>query len=276
MLPEIIYLSRNGQMLGSFHRDAIKTGLENRTYFPDDLAWYEGASGWAPLHTLEGLGTPLPAPPAATSSQPEPPIPPAIPPATAPPIPRQTPAPPTAPSITPPIPPRSSNRGCACLLLSLLLLLLLLGGGVIAAYKFGLWEKLTRQVKTPDSHPNSTKRESSNDSARSVREPTPSPGDLQATNFYPWAKRDPEAARGAFNDQFVNMFGVVDTAGVNAFGQPFVLLKAGGADYLTCLFPVTAKSAVTSLREGQSVRLRGQCTGIGSSSFCLQKCTLVQ
>ena len=63
MLPEIIYISRNGQMLGSFHRDAINTGLANHTYSPDDLAWYEGASGWAPLKTLEGFVTPpTPAP----------------------------------------------------------------------------------------------------------------------------------------------------------------------------------------------------------------------
>jgi hypothetical protein len=59
-------------------------------------------------------------------------------------------------------------------------------------------------------------------------------------------------------------------------GQVFVLLKAGGSNYVTCTFPATAKSTVTSLREGQNVKIRGQCTGLIYGTFSLQYCTLVR
>jgi hypothetical protein len=53
-------------------------------------------------------------------------------------------------------------------------------------------------------------------------------------------------------------------------------LKAGGTDYVTCLFPLTAKSTVTSLREGQTVKIRGKCAGLVYGNFSLTDCTLVK
>jgi len=151
MQPDTIYISRNGQMLGSFHRDAIKAGLANHTYFPDDLAWYEGAPGWAPLKTLEGFDTPPASPP------PVPSITPPLPPPVTPPI------PPAVPSAPPPIPPPSATapaprspiagtapkkRGCTGVLIFLaLLVVLLLAGGGMAAYKFGLWQSLSLHLR---------------------------------------------------------------------------------------------------------------------------------
>jgi hypothetical protein len=158
MLPDTIYISRNGQMLGSFHRDAIKAGLANQTYFPDDLAWYEGAPGWAPLRTLEGFSTPPPAPapstPPATPPTPPPiapPVPPAIPAAASPPpIPARSPSPAPAPGVPPAIVGTApKKRGCAGLFIFLALLfgLLLVAGGGLVAYKFGLWQSLSLHLR---------------------------------------------------------------------------------------------------------------------------------
>jgi tetratricopeptide (TPR) repeat protein len=387
MLPEIIYISRNGQMLGSFHRDAIKAGLANHTYLPDDLAWYEGASGWAPLNTLEGFDTPPASPP------PVPSITPPLPPPVTPPI------PPAVPSAPPPIPPPSATapaprppitgtapkkRGCtaALIFLALLALLFVVGGGV-AAYKFGLWETVSLRLKAGSGNtdamvdlarryqskqnfpeavrwfrkasdagnteaevrlanlltwkrsglpppqyqeamrlylkacdqgntrgceraafiydtgwfdfpkdanearrlyakakelkPASVPKPSARASEPAVINPSSSSGtELQATEFYRAFTNKPSESDALYKNKTLTLVGAVDTASVNPMGQVFVLLKAGGSNYVTCTFPATAKSTVTSLREGQNVKIRGQCTGLVYGTFSLRDCTLVR
>lgn len=392
MLPEIIYISRNGQMLGSFHRDAIKDGLRNHTYFPDDLAWYEGASGWAPLSTLEGFdisSTPPAIPPSVPSIAPPlpPPVTPPIPPAVPPPVP---------PAFAPPPVPRPpiagsapKKRGCTGLLIffALLALLFMVGGGV-AAYKFGLWETISLRLKAASGNTNAMVdlawhyqngvgvrqnlpeavrwyRKASDagntsaevrlaslltwkradlpppqykeamrlylkacdqgnargcDRAASIYEfgwfdfpkdanearrlqakakelepasapkpsvqasqpaattnPSSSSGiELQATEFYRAFTDKPADSDRLYKNKTITLVGAVDTASVNPMGQVFVLLKAGGSNYVTCIFPATAKSTVTSLREGQNVKIHGQCTGLVYGTFGLKDCTLVR
>jgi tetratricopeptide (TPR) repeat protein len=57
-----IYIGREGRQLGPFDEDAVRAGLRDGSLLPTDLAWYEGASGWVPLHTVPGLVTAPPAP----------------------------------------------------------------------------------------------------------------------------------------------------------------------------------------------------------------------
>jgi hypothetical protein len=353
MLPAVIYISRNGQMLGSFHRDAIKAGLANHTYLPDDLAWYEGASGWAPLNTLEGFDTPPASPP------PVPSITPPLPPPVTPPI------PPAVPSAPPPIPPPSATapaprspiagtapkkRGCTGVLifLALLGLLFVVGGGWLA-HKLGLWEIAGLRLKAAsgntdamvelawhyqhgvgvrdDRHeavrlslkacdqgnangceraasiyeggwpdfpkdenearrlhakanahgPTSVPKPSVPTNDRAVTNPSSSSGvELQATEFYRAFTNKPSESDASYKNKTITLVGAVDTASVNPMGQVFVLLKAGGSNYVTCMFPATAKSTVTSLREGQNVKIRGQCTGLVYGTFSLKDCTLVR
>jgi hypothetical protein len=387
MLPEIIYISRNGQMLGSFHRDAIKAGLANHTYLPDDLAWYQGAAGWAPLKTLEGFET-SPTPPALAPSAPSiasplpPPVTPPIPPAAPPPVP---PSSPTPPAPRPPIPgPAPKKRGCVVVLIVLALFgLLLVAGGGLVAYKFGLWQSLSLHLRAargdtaamvrlgyrsmskqdyseavrwfrkasdagnasaefalgelltwkrrdlpPPQYkeamrlflkacdqgngeaceyaaiiyddgwfefpkdekearrlfakadalgPRTFRKPSAPASEPAVTNPSSSSGtELQATDFYRTFTDKPAASDLLYKNKTITLIGAVDTASVNPMGQVFVLLKAGGSNYVTCTFPVTAKSTVTSLREGQTVKIRGQCTGLIYGTFSLQYCTLVR
>lgn len=65
-----IYLTRDGQQLGPYDEAAIRAGLQNGAFTPADLAWFEGAAGWAPLATVPGLGAadmPPPSPPVAAA-----------------------------------------------------------------------------------------------------------------------------------------------------------------------------------------------------------------
>ena len=391
MLPEIIYINRNGQMLGSFHRDAIKDGLRNHTYFPDDLAWYEGASGWAPLNTLEGFDASS-APPVVPP--PVPSIAPSLPPPIIPPIPPSAPPPIPPPSATasaprPPIaavPPK--KRGCAGALIVLALLgfLVVVGGGV-AAYKFGLWQLVSLRLKAESGNTDAMVRlafryrdghgvkqnfpeafrwfrkasDAGNTSAEidladlltwtrsglpppqfkeamqlylkacdqgdvrgceqaasiyenglfdfpkdaneaqrlyakakglgstyvpkpsaaasepAATNPSSSTGsELPATDFYRAFTDKPAESDRLYKNKTITLVGAVELASVNPMGQVFVLLKAGGSDYVTCLFPATAKSTVTSLREGQNVKIRGACTGLVYGAFGLKDCTLVR
>ena len=50
-----IYIGRDGGQLGPFDEGAVRAGLLDGSLLPTDLAWYEGASGWIPLHTVPGL-----------------------------------------------------------------------------------------------------------------------------------------------------------------------------------------------------------------------------
>jgi tetratricopeptide (TPR) repeat protein len=61
-----IYIGRDGRQLGPFDEDAVRAGLRDGSLLPTDLAWYEGASSWMPLHMVLGLVTAPPAPVVAT------------------------------------------------------------------------------------------------------------------------------------------------------------------------------------------------------------------
>src|SRR5216110_2023962 len=69
-----IYVGKNGQQLGPFSLEEVNRKLADRTFVGTDLAWYEGAAGWAPLSGVAGVvippaspATPTPAPIAAPS-----------------------------------------------------------------------------------------------------------------------------------------------------------------------------------------------------------------
>ena len=68
-----IYVGKNGQQLGPFSLEEINRKLADGTFTGTDLAWYEGAAGWAPLSGVAGVVIPAlapastPAPPAAVA-----------------------------------------------------------------------------------------------------------------------------------------------------------------------------------------------------------------
>jgi hypothetical protein len=72
-----IHVARNGQQLGQYSVEEVNGKLADGTFSPTDLAWHEGAAGWAPLTSITGVtlpGTPasppMPAPPATPSPAP--------------------------------------------------------------------------------------------------------------------------------------------------------------------------------------------------------------
>jgi hypothetical protein len=98
-----IHIARNGQALGVFSLEEINRQLAAGTMTGSDLAWYEGAAGWAPLSSVPGVILSA-ASPASTSHAPpttavpaSPAAPVAIPPATAGPMRPVTPVAPTEP-----------------------------------------------------------------------------------------------------------------------------------------------------------------------------------
>ena len=58
-----IYVGKNGQQLGPFSLEEVNRKLADRTFAGTDLAWYEGAAGWAPLSGVSGVVIPPPAAP---------------------------------------------------------------------------------------------------------------------------------------------------------------------------------------------------------------------
>jgi hypothetical protein len=70
-----IYVGKNGQQLGPFSLEEVNRKLADGTFAGSDLAWYEGAAGWAPLSGVAGVVIPAAAPaapsptPASTPSQ---------------------------------------------------------------------------------------------------------------------------------------------------------------------------------------------------------------
>jgi uncharacterized protein DUF4339 len=65
-----IHVARNGQQLGQFSIEEVNRKLADGTLSPADLAWHEGAAGWAPLSSITGVtvpggstSPPMPAPP---------------------------------------------------------------------------------------------------------------------------------------------------------------------------------------------------------------------
>lgn len=65
-----IYVGKNGQQLGPFSLEEINRKLADRTFSGTDLAWHEGAAGWAPLSSIAGVV--IPAAPAAPVATPAP------------------------------------------------------------------------------------------------------------------------------------------------------------------------------------------------------------
>ena len=92
-----IYVGKNGQQLGPFSIEEINRKLADGTFSGTDLAWYEGAAGWAPLSGVPGVTLP------ATSLAASPPVP-APAPAPTQPTPTPVPAPirPNAPIVQAP------------------------------------------------------------------------------------------------------------------------------------------------------------------------------
>jgi hypothetical protein len=50
-----IHLARNGQAMGPFSLEEVIRQLAAGTLTGTDLAWYEGAAGWAPLSSVPGV-----------------------------------------------------------------------------------------------------------------------------------------------------------------------------------------------------------------------------
>src|SRR5947207_15037819 len=53
-----IYVGKNGQQLGPFSLEEVNRKLADGTFAGSDLAWYEGAAGWAPLSGVAGVVIP--------------------------------------------------------------------------------------------------------------------------------------------------------------------------------------------------------------------------
>jgi hypothetical protein len=66
-----IYVGKNGQQLGPFSLEEVNHKLADGTFAGTDLAWYEGAAGWAPLSGVAGVVIP-PSAPAASIPAPAP------------------------------------------------------------------------------------------------------------------------------------------------------------------------------------------------------------
>jgi hypothetical protein len=60
-----IHVSRDGKQLGIFSLEEINQQLAGGTLMMTDLAWYEGATGWAPLSTVPGVAAAVATGPAA-------------------------------------------------------------------------------------------------------------------------------------------------------------------------------------------------------------------
>ena len=53
-----IYVGKGGQQLGPFSLEEINRKLADGSFAASDLAWYEGAAGWAPLSGVAGVVIP--------------------------------------------------------------------------------------------------------------------------------------------------------------------------------------------------------------------------
>ena len=73
-----IHLARNGQQLGQYSIEEINRKLADGTLLPTDLAWHQGATGWAPVSSIAGVTSP--SGPGSTPAPVAPPPPPAAPP----------------------------------------------------------------------------------------------------------------------------------------------------------------------------------------------------
>jgi hypothetical protein len=71
------YIHRNGQKIGPYTPDEVRSSLAAGSVQPNDLAWHEGAEDWLPLTSIPGLGSDgppaiprqiIPPPPSAPTS----------------------------------------------------------------------------------------------------------------------------------------------------------------------------------------------------------------
>jgi hypothetical protein len=98
-----VYVGKNGQQLGPFSLEEINRKLADGTFSATDLAWYEGAAGWASLSGVAGIVIPpTPAAPAPSVATPPPA-----------PMPAATPVRPNAPIVQPPASPSAAYRTMA-------------------------------------------------------------------------------------------------------------------------------------------------------------------
>src|SRR5205085_5178241 len=79
-----IYVGKNGRQLGPFSLEEVNRKLADGTFAGTDLAWYEGAAGWAPLSGVAGViisqpSVPAPSPTPAPAPTPVHPIPAVVP-----------------------------------------------------------------------------------------------------------------------------------------------------------------------------------------------------
>lgn len=59
-----IFISRNGQQFGPYDEATVKAQLGTGGFTPADMAWHEGAAGWAPLGSMPEFAAGGPQPPA--------------------------------------------------------------------------------------------------------------------------------------------------------------------------------------------------------------------
>src|ERR1043165_4944327 len=78
-----IYVGKNGQQLGPFSLEEVNRKLADGSFAGTDLAWYEGAAGWAPLSGVAGVVIPAAVATAPTPAPVPAPTPPPIAPAPA-------------------------------------------------------------------------------------------------------------------------------------------------------------------------------------------------
>ena len=111
-----IYVGKNGKQLGPFSLEEINRKLADGTFAGTDLAWYEGAAGWAPLSGVAGVVIPA----AAPASTPAPPAAPAPTPVQPAPAPAAAPVRPSAPIVQPAPAPRGGYKTLSLLSWALL------------------------------------------------------------------------------------------------------------------------------------------------------------
>jgi len=66
-----IHITRDGKQFGPYTLAEINDSLQAGSLRPEDLAWQDGMTDWAPLHTIAGVSLPR------VAQRPPPPPPPA-------------------------------------------------------------------------------------------------------------------------------------------------------------------------------------------------------
>ena len=55
-----IYVLRNGQKMGPYTPDEVRSSLAAGSVQPTDLGWQEGAPDWQPISSILGFGADMP------------------------------------------------------------------------------------------------------------------------------------------------------------------------------------------------------------------------